>query len=157
MLCRMRMMVALVLLTISPALSGSFTCAQSDQSSSSQIYGEPDGLDGADCEGIMMRLDLVAIADGKTAAKDQPIIIIARLGTGENARSLNRRRLRQAADYLNRRIPRDRIIIAEGERVRGLGRIEFYVAGKLYIIFKVKRRRDLVEGCARVHDASLKR
>lgn len=144
----------LVGLFLGALVSSTLTYAQSGQSSTPQIYGEPDGLTGADCEGIMMRLDFVAIAAGESG-KDQTIIIIARLGSGESARSLNRRRLRQVADYVNRRVSRDRIITAEGERVRGLGQLEFYVGGKLNIIFKVKRNRDLVKGCAEVHDAGL--
>jgi hypothetical protein len=111
-----------------------------------QIYGEPDGLTGADCEGIMMRLDIIAIAADE-AGKDKTIIIISRLGSGESSRNLGRRRLRQVADYLNRRVARERIITAEGERVRGLGQLEFYVGGNLRSVFKVKRSRDLVTGC----------
>ncbi len=111
-----------------------------------QIYGEPDGLTGVDCEGIMTRLDLIAIAADE-AGKDQTIIIIARLGSGESSRHLIRGRLRQVADYLNRRVSRDRIITAEGERVRGPGQLEFYVGGKLHSVFKLKRNRNLVKGC----------
>jgi hypothetical protein len=43
--------------------------------------------------------------------------------------------------------PKYRIITAEGERVRGLGQLEFYVGGKLHSIFKVRRNKDLVAGC----------
>jgi hypothetical protein len=111
-----------------------------------QIYGGPDGLTGADCEGVMMRLDFIIMA-AEESGKEQAIIIIARLGTGETSRKLIASRLRQVADYLNRRIPRGRIITAEGERVRGLGQLEFYVGGKMHSIFKVKRNRDLVAGC----------
>src|SRR5215207_9465898 len=111
-----------------------------------QTYGGPAGLTGADCEGVMMRLDFIAIA-AEESGKDQAIIVIARLGTGERSRKLVGGRLRQVADYLNRRMPRERIITAEGERVRGLGQLEFYVGGNLHSIFKVKRNRDLVAGC----------
>ena len=111
-----------------------------------QIYGGPDGLTGTDCEGVMMRLDFIAIA-AEEAGKDQTVIIIARLGVGETSRKLAGSRLRQVADYLNRRIPGERIITAEGERIRGLGQLEFYVGGKLHSVFKVRRNRDLVAGC----------
>ena len=111
-----------------------------------QTYGEPGGLTGADCEGVMMRLDFIAAA-AEDSGDDQTIIIIGRLGAGETSRRLVGRRLRQVADYLNRRVPRDRIVTAEGERVRGRGDLEFYVGGKLHSIFKVKRNRDLVAGC----------
>ena len=118
MLRHVKIKVVLILLIVSASVV--VTHAQTTQSLNPQIYGEPDGLTGADCEGIMMRLDFVAMADKETAFKDQPIIIIARLGSGESVRSLNRRRLQQVADYLNRRVSTDRIITAEGERVRGL-------------------------------------
>ena len=111
-----------------------------------RIYGGPDGLTGADCEGVMMRLDFIAI-DAEVSGKDQTVIIIARLGTSETSRKLIASRLRQVANYLSRRIPKERIITAEGERVRGLGQLEFYVGGKLHSIFKVRRNKDLVAGC----------
>src|SRR5215204_3336424 len=69
-----------------------------------QTYGEADGLTGADCEGVMMRLDFIAIA-AEESGKDQAIIVIGRLGTGETSRKMVGSRLRQVADYLNRRIP----------------------------------------------------
>jgi hypothetical protein len=116
------------------------------QSSTVQIYGAPDGLTGTDCEGIMLRLDTVAIAD-RDNANDQPMIIIARLGRRENNPNLNRRRLRQVAEYLTRRVAKGKIVTAEGARVDGLGQLEFYVGGKLNIVFKIRRNRDLVIGC----------
>ena len=129
---------------------------QSSQSSSPEIYGEPDGITGTDCESTMMRLDFIAIAADQPS-KDQTIIIIARLGRGERVRTLNRRRLAQVADYLTRRVSKDRIISAEGERISGLGQLEFYVGGRLHTIFKVRRNRDLVRGCAEVNSASVRR
>jgi len=112
-----------------------------------QIYGEPDGITGADCEGAMARLDFIAIAAEKSG-EDETVIIIARLGSGESSRGLIAGRLRQVADYLSRRLPRDRVVTAEGARVRGLGQLEFYVAGKLHSVFRLRRNRDLVKGCA---------
>ena len=142
MLRRLKAKLATTFLIISASVL--VTHAQTAQNP--QIYGEPDGLTGTDCEGIMMRLDFIAIAAGETG-KDQTIIIIARLGNGETSRRLVNVRLRQVADYLNRRVPRERIITAEGERVSGFGQLEFYVGGKLHSIFKVNRNRDLVKGC----------
>ena len=134
--------LAIILLVI----SGPVFVARGQTAHNPQIYGAPDGLTGADCEGTMMRLDFIAIA-AEESGRDQTIIIIARLGTGETSRKLVGGRLRQVFDYLNRRISGERIITAEGERVRGLGQLEFYVGGKLHSVFKVKRNRDLVAGC----------
>ena len=141
------MLKTIILLIVLGACTSSIPiCAQSGQSAKAQIYGAPDGLTGEDCEGIMMRLDFVAIA-AEEAGRDETVIIISRLGSGESVRSLSRRRLKQVADYLNRRLARERIILAEGARVKGLGQLEFYVGGKLNIIFQVRRNSDLVRGC----------
>ena len=134
-------LAAILLIISAPTLVAHAQTAQTPQ-----IYGEPDGLTGADCEGIMMRLDFIAIA-AEESGKDQTIIIIAHLGNGESSRALAGGRLRQVADYLNRLVSRDRIITAEGDRVRGLGHLEFYVGGKLHSVFKIRRNRDLVKGC----------
>jgi hypothetical protein len=89
---------------------------------------------------------MIAIAASK-AGKEQTIIIIARLGNGESSHNLARLRLREVTEYLNRTFSGERIVVAEGERVRGPGQLEFYVAGKLHSIFRIKRNRDLVKGC----------
>lgn len=116
------------------------------QASQPEIYGAPDGLTGDVCEGIMMRLDFIAIEVDKVA-KDQTVIIIARPGSGEAPRSFGRLRLKQAADYLSRRLERWRIVTAEGSGVKGLAQLDFYVAGKLHSVFKIRRNKDLVKGC----------
>ncbi len=142
MLRRLKAQVATIFLIVSASVS----VAHGQAAQNPQVYGEPDGLTGADCEGVMMRLDFIAI-DAEESGKDQTIIIIARLGTGEASRKLVSGRLRQVADYLSRRVSKERIITAEGTRVRGLGQVEFYVGGKLHSVFKVRRNRDLVAGC----------
>ena len=135
-----------LLIVLGVCISSNPICAQSGQSAKPEIYGAPDGLTGNDCEGIKMRLDFVAIA-AQEAGSDQTVIIISRLGSGERSRSLSRGRLKLVADYLNRMLARERIISAEGGGVKGLGQLEFYVAGKLNIVFKARRNSDLVRGC----------
>jgi hypothetical protein len=130
-------------------LIGNYAYAQTSQSSTPRIWGEPNGLSGFDCETTMMLLDFVAIAD-RESGKDQSIIVIARLGSGERSRSLIRRRLVPLAEYLTRRVSKDKIILAEGERVRGLGQIELYVRGNLHTVIKVKRNSNLVKGCFQI-------
>ena len=77
------------------------------------------------------------------------IIIIARRGSDENRRDLNRRRLYNASayltDYLRLRAP-ETIVTAEGAQVNGYGRIELYVAGKFYHALVLRRNADLVVG-----------
>ncbi|MCA1618000.1 MAG: hypothetical protein LC795_01520 [Acidobacteria bacterium] len=95
-----------------------------------------------------------AILDGihqKTPA-DETITVIARLGDGETRTNLSWRRLHNVRVYWtqylykeHRRKP-ETIILAEGERVKGLGHLEFYVGGKLVEVMKVARTADLSIG-----------
>lgn len=86
------------------------------------------------------------------AAKDDSLIIlVARLGTGEKGRSLNRRRLHNARSFLTERLgdyslPSGKLVASEGERVNGYGRVEIYVLGKFYYALKIRRNRDLFIG-----------
>jgi hypothetical protein len=82
-------------------------------------------------------------------ATDELIIVIARLGYGETRPNLNHRRLHNVriywTEYLNpegRRRP-ETIVLAEAERIRGYGRLEFYVGGTLEWVMKVARNADL--------------
>lgn len=83
------------------------------------------------------------------AGKDGLVILIARLGNGENRQDLNRRRLHNArvylTEYLKLRAP-EPIVTAEGEQVKGYGRIELYVGGKLHYVLALKRNADLIVG-----------
>ena len=111
-----------------------------------RTWGDPDGFTGRDCETTMMLLDFVAIAD-RAGAKDQSIIIVARRGRGETSRTLVARRLKQVSDYMTRRVSRDKIVATEGGPLNGLAQLEFYVAGRLHTVIKIKRNRDIVAGC----------
>ena len=83
------------------------------------------------------------------AGKDGLIILIARLGNGDNKPGLNEHRLHSAraylTEYLRARSPKS-IVIAEGERIEGYGRIEIYVGGKLYYVLAIKANADLSVG-----------
>jgi hypothetical protein len=85
-------------------------------------------------------LDLVA----ERAGKDELIFLIIRLGNGEQSRRLNRLRLHTASNYLEstRAIPKERIVRAEAERVRGLARLEIYLRGKLLVVFTFPRNQN---------------
>lgn len=59
------------------------------------------------------------------------LILIARLGSGENSSTLNRRRLLNVREGLQGTLGIvEPIVIAEGERVAGFGRVEVYIGGK---------------------------
>ncbi|MDX6528882.1 MAG: hypothetical protein QOH41_1172 [Blastocatellia bacterium] len=61
---------------------------------------------------------------------NQRAFIIAHLGTGERSRQLNHRRLACIRSMLINSSP-DKLTLAEGERVKGLGRIEVYLGSEL--------------------------
>ncbi len=66
------------------------------------------------------------------------LIAVARLGNGDKARNLNQQRLNAAKQWLvgKARFPANKLILAEGEKVSGNGRVEFYIGGVLtHIIF----------------------
>ena len=77
------------------------------------------------------------------------VILIARLGNDESSRNLSRQRLEVVRDYLpvnpglNRQsISDENIVMAYGERVRGKGRIEAYVRGRLFMVFVFMRNKN---------------
>ena len=99
---------------------------------------------GNTCESNIARLDRIY----SEAGSDGLVIAIARLGDGEQSRRLNQRRLHNVRLYLEKvrgRAPKT-IIIAEGKPVRGRGRVEIYVGGKLMDVLGVRRGEDLYAG-----------
>ena len=79
--------------------------------------------------------------------RDGPVIAIARLGRGEITRELNRRRLYTVRTYLQvRGLPTERLVTAEGERVSGYGRVDFYIRGKIFAALVADRCQDLPIG-----------
>lgn len=86
-------------------------------------------------------------AHGKVG-KDDLIIVIARLGDAEQRQELNRRRLHNVRTYLmefDGRSP-ETIITAEGERVKGYGRVELYVGGRLFYVLMIRPNADFPVG-----------
>ena len=79
------------------------------------------------CEDYQAQLDNVIIEWLKM--KESKMIFIARLGNGERDRKLNRMRMSYIEDYLNKKDVQ--YVFAEGERVKGFGRMELYVGGRL--------------------------
>ncbi|MCI0525212.1 MAG: hypothetical protein L0Y75_08130 [Acidobacteria bacterium] len=82
------------------------------------------------------------------AGKDNLIIIIARLGSGERNKALNSRRLHNARAFLKEFLRRDEqaILVAEGEKVTGRGRLDFYIGGKLTDSLGMSANEDLYVG-----------
>jgi hypothetical protein len=77
------------------------------------------------------------------------LVVVARLGDGEGSRELNRRRLYNVREYLEGRggLAADKIVVAEGERVRGYGRLEYYLGGKLFEQLLFRRNGYVCHSC----------
>lgn len=87
------------------------------------------------CEMSLLVQDTTAMAAVEKTMGDQVLIVIVRPGDGEASRQLIRRRLYNIRQYFRERgdqLLKDRVVVAEGERVKGFGRIEYYIKGKLY-------------------------
>ena len=80
-----------------------------------------------------------------STTKDKAFVI-AHLGTGETNPRLNRRRLNDVKTELGLGNS-PKIIFAEGARVRGRGRIEFYVGSELMSVSLLARNGDFCAAC----------
>ena len=99
----------------------------------------------SNCEFNIATIDA---ANGKAEDDGGLVIAIARLGDGEEQKELSRRRLHNVRTYLmefDRRSP-EMIVTAEGERVKGYGRVELYVGGKLFYVLMIRPKADLPVG-----------
>jgi hypothetical protein len=94
---------------------------------------------GVNCEDALALIDTAAVD-----AMNQPaefVIAIARLGNGESSGRLNQQRLNDVMQRLSEKT-RDRAVGALGRRIKGKGRIELYVHGRLaYVILFPRNRR----------------
>ena len=104
----------------------------------------PSTFSGNSCEENIANLD----SAHSEAGADELIIMIARLGNSERSRRLTQRRLHNARTYLERFAHRAKttVITAEGERATGLGQIEVYVKGRLFVTLETGRSQDFYAG-----------
>jgi hypothetical protein len=95
------------------------------------------------CEVNLAQFDyLMAASPGLNS-----LIVIAGLGNGEHSVRYNVRRL-SAIKFRLKVDPKlsERLVTAQGERVRGRGRVEIYVNGELRLIYELKKNQDLKVG-----------
>ena len=90
------------------------------------------------CEDALAMLENAALEARED--KESFIIVVARVGDGEKSRSLNLKRLRSAIPYLESRAG-NKIVAASGEKLRGYGRLELYVSGKLLYVIAFPKNR----------------
>ena len=83
---------------------------------------------------------------------DKILTVVARPGEGDVRPALPARRLYNVRAYLTEFLPpehrrrADMILLAVGERVAGLGRLEFYAGGQTVGVIKVARNADVTFG-----------
>ncbi len=118
-----------------------------DRKSSSIPYGFSDKP--RDCEINIIRMESLEKLAAAESNRDSVVIAVARLGDGEYAQELNRRRLQNVMTVLtdNLGMKKERVVIASGERVNGYGRVEVYVGGQLGDALLVNRGKDLCVNC----------
>ncbi len=140
-----KMKISILTLGLCLPLCGSVSVAQQNQIPADRF----EELGPARCGDNIALLDVLT----QRTSPHKLIIVIAHLGDGEIKSNLNRRRLHNVrtfwTEYLTakgaRRKP-ETVILAEGERVKGYGRLEFYVDGKLIGLLKIRRNADLLVG-----------
>lgn len=96
------------------------------------------------CEQNALNFDII-LTQAKEYHGSEMIILIARLGDGENSHKYNKRRLEvvKAGISAYDRFPAEKIITAQGERVKGKGLVEVYVGGRLFAVFKARRKENI--------------
>ena len=97
------------------------------------------------CEDRSAMVDVIT----QRTPRDETITVIAHESTSESRPDLNHRRLHNVRAYWTqflgpqwRRKP-ETIILSEGERVQGYGRLEFWIRGKLVYVLNVAHNADV--------------
>lgn len=137
--------VALLALVIT--LGNSFTVLASNQSPPEQQVPKPAVGTSSGGEYTSFILDGIIAEVRQTGSI---IITISSLGTGDTRPSLHKRRLHNAVarlvDYQNA-IPRKQVVTAMGDQIKGSGKVEFYVGGRLEYIVLFKPNADFTMDC----------
>jgi hypothetical protein len=86
-----------------------------------------------------------ALTDGiaiEARQNGERLFVIVRLGKGETSRQLNQARLFNVKSFMLRKgFTQETAVFAEGERVEGEGRIEYYLGSKLKLITLAPRNK----------------
>ena len=101
------------------------------------------------CEQNISSMETLAMLTLEATKDGGVLIVVARLGQGEQSRDFNRRRLYNVREFLKDRaqIQAQKVVAAEGERVHDLGRVEFYLGGKMVGRLLLARNKDLCLIC----------
>lgn len=101
------------------------------------------------CEQNIVSMEELATMTLEQTKSDAVLIAIAHSGDRETSGKFNYRRLYNVREFLKDRaaILGDKVIVAEGERVRGFGRVEFFLSGKKIGALLFARNKDLCLIC----------
>lgn len=161
---RDRLFVKILLIAVcSISTLGNVTAQEGSTSDPRRSLG-PEGQTGASAsnlpyfsprEPVNCEIAGVYIDDALARIQDTGgyLIVIARLGDGEQSQELNRRRLEELREYTSqlRQYSQIGVVVAHGERVRAYGRLELYAGGKLLYVLPMPRRANLdLFSCNRV-------
>ena len=118
-----------------------------ERTNQSSVFLNPDAPQT--CEQNAVSMETLATETLEATKNGGVLIAVASLGTGEQSREFNRRRLYNVREFLKDRasVRPEKIVVAEGERVNGLGRIEFYLGGKVIGRLFLARNKDLCLIC----------
>lgn len=84
-------------------------------------------------------IDAMAVEAGQSGER---LFVIVHLGTGETSRRLSLARLYNTRAYVSgKSFDQSTTVFAEGERVDGEARIEFYLGGRLRLVVLAKRNK----------------
>lgn len=98
------------------------------------------------CETTFQLMEDVRKLVNAEADEQAVLILIARLGSGERSRTLNRRRLDNVRKGLQVTLSITKpIVTAEGERAHGFGRVEVYLAGKFVGALLARRNSHVIK------------
>jgi len=129
--------LSLVLCALAAAMTGS------GQDQASIIM-----LESANCEVDESNFNVVRVDALKSLGENSFLIAIARFGSTDKAQALNRQRLSATKEWMsNAAFPINKLVLAEGERVNGNGRVEFYIGGKLTHVILPKPNMGLCTEC----------
>ena len=84
-------------------------------------------------------IDVMAVEAKESGER---LFVVVRLGAGETSRRLNRARLYNTRQYVSAKgFDQRTTVFAEGERVVGEGRIEFYLGSRLRLVVLAERNK----------------
>ena len=120
--------------------------SRQDKTSVSKVFEKVWETNDRNCEANRSVMETVAIL---TLETDSRLFVISRLGAGETRQRIGHRRLHNVRAMFESNRPLDpaKLITAEGERVKGPGRVEFYIGSQLVIVATFRRNADFCVDC----------